>query len=145
MFLGDTGAPGFATASTLLPRDKQPHHAPIYNPNASSTAHQRGGYTYSLSYAQNVRSSGVVFQDVVTIGNLTLPDMDIETQTSNNHNQTGNTSPRSGNLGLNFDKGGQTTRPERLPTWLQRIMPSLNGTPRQPQHPQFPKKTNSSI
>jgi hypothetical protein len=126
MFLTDSGAPGFSVASVLLPEDEQPS-GPKYDPSNSSTAKQNNGYTYALTFVSGDSSSGVVYQDVVTIANLTVTDMNIEVQTHNNHNNSNSStsSPRTGNLGLNFDQNGQTTKPEKLPTWLQKIMPTL--------------------
>ena len=45
--------------------------------------------------------------------------------------QTNNTDigsgQRSGTLGLDFDKNGQTTKPEKVPSWLETIMPRLES------------------
>jgi len=126
MFLTDSGAPGFSVASVLLPEDEQPS-GPKYDPSKSSTAKQKDGYTYALAFISGDSSSGLVYQDVVTVANLTVTDMNIEVQTHNNHNNSDSSnSPRTGNLGLNFDQNGQTSKPQKVPTWLQNIMPSLN-------------------
>ena len=127
MFLTDTGAPGFSVASVLLPDDEKPN-GPIYNISASTTAKQLQGYTYSLAFVSGSSSSGVVYQDVVTVANLTVHNMSIEVQTQNNHNNsdTAASSPRTGNLGLDFAQNGQSTKPEQLPTWLMEIMPTLS-------------------
>lgn len=99
-----------------------------YDPSKSLTAKQRAGYTYELAYVSGDQSHGLVYQDVATIGDLTIQDMDIEVQTGNNHNQTGKTpETRTGQLGLSFDHTGQSSKPTQVPTWLMRVMPTLKG------------------
>ena len=123
IFLGDTGSPSLAVSSTLLPKKKQ--KGSPYNPNKSSTAKKVDGYTYQLCYLSGFCSSGVVYQDVFTAGGLTIDNMYIEVQT--NHSGKNPTGIRSGSIGLSFNHRGQSTKPKKVPTWLETVMPRLQS------------------
>jgi aspergillopepsin I len=122
-FLGDSGAPNLSIESTLEPPEDQ-GNIPKYDPTKSSTAQLMEGYTYSECFGSGYCDSGVVYTDVFTIGQIALVGMPIMVQTKNTSPSNG---IRSGNLGLNFDKKGMTTVPDRLPSYFQQIMPFLEG------------------
>ena len=123
LFLGDSGSVNVAVGSTLLPPDRQ-RGGPKYNPSKSSTARQVDGYTYQSCFASSYCSHGLVYEDVFTVGDLTVSNMHIGVQT-NNSSPSPDDSSRSGTLGLDFDKNGQTTKPQKVPSWLPAVMPLL--------------------
>jgi hypothetical protein len=53
---------------------------PIYNPNTSTTGSQINGYTWGVTYG-GFSLEGVVFNDVVTLGENTWTNMTIEVVT----------------------------------------------------------------
>src|SRR5438132_13653098 len=91
--LPDTGANDFEVGSTLLPANLTGND-PAYNPNVSTTAHLLHGYTYFVKYVSGFWSSGVVYLDVVTIGNASWSNVPILAMTNaekaRNDSQTGN-------------------------------------------------------
>jgi hypothetical protein len=68
--------------------------------------------------------NGVVYTDVFTVGQLALVGMPILAMTSSSTPSNGIS---SGVLGMNFDKNGMTTSPNRLQTYFATIMPYLDG------------------
>lgn len=109
--------------STLEPPEAQ-GDIPKYDPTASSTAQLMDGYTYSECFGSGYCDNGVVYTDVFTVGTLAYEGMPIMVQTNNTSPSNG---IRSGNLGLNVDHQGMSTVPNRLPSYFQTIMPSLDG------------------
>lgn len=95
-----------------------------YDPTASSTSKLKDGYTYQECYP-GYCSSGVVFTDVLRIGDIVFSDFDFLAMTNNTRPTT--EGPRSGNLGLNIDDGGMQTSPTRVPTLMQRLVPQLEN------------------
>jgi hypothetical protein len=119
--LPDSGANDFEVESTLLPPQDQ--ESPwLFNPNASSTAHQVPGYSYSEGYDSGFNDSGVVFTDVVSFGGVAFNGLPFMVETQNNDN-----SPpyQTGNLGLNLDPL-QSTTPHNLPSFMYILKPYLN-------------------
>lgn len=96
----------------------------MYDPAQSSTAQQLPGYTYAECYGSGYCDNGVVINDVFTIGHVGLANMPLLVRTNNNERATG---IRTGNLGMNFDKKGMTTKPHRLPTYFESLIPFLEG------------------
>lgn len=121
--LADSGAPNLSIESTLLPPEAQ-GDVPKYDPSKSSTAQQEPGYTYSECFGSGYCDNGVVYRDVFTVGQIAVTNMHIMVQTNNTEKSYG---IRSGNLGLNIDRKGMVTEPNRLPTWFETIIPSLDG------------------
>jgi aspergillopepsin I len=97
---------------------------PKYDPTKSSTAQQIPGMTYSECFGSGYCDNGIVYRDVFTVGQIGIRGMPIMVQTNNTAKSYG---IRSGNLGLNIDRKGMTTRPNRLPTWFETVMPHLDG------------------
>ncbi|KAK3896474.1 aspergillopepsin I [Staphylotrichum tortipilum] len=122
-FLGDSGAPNLSIESTLEPLSQQ-GNIPKYDPTQSSTAQRVPGLTYSECFGSGYCDNGVVYRDVFVVGQIGLANMHIMVQTNNNSPSNG---IRSGNLGLNFDKKGMTTSPNRLPTYFETIIPFLDA------------------
>ncbi|KAL2138427.1 hypothetical protein VTI28DRAFT_6791 [Corynascus sepedonium] len=120
--LADSGAPNLSIESTLLPPEAQ-GDVPKYDPSKSSTAQQEPGYTYSECFGSGYCDNGVVYRDVFTVGQIAVTNMHIMVQTNNTEKSYG---IRSGNLGLNIDRKGMVTEPNRLPTWFETIIPSLD-------------------
>jgi hypothetical protein len=85
------------------------------------------GYSYSECFGSGYCDNGVVYTDVVTIGQIVYQGMPIMVQTNNTSKASGGI--RSGNLGLNCDPNGMSTSPERLPSYFQHLLPYLECKP----------------
>ncbi|KAL2022109.1 hypothetical protein VTK56DRAFT_6153 [Thermocarpiscus australiensis] len=120
----DTGSSDLWVFSSLTPRSQVSGQA-IYCPRKSFTARELQGYTWSISYGDGSSSSGDVYLDTVTLGNLTVSSQAIGvarevssqlTADRNNH----------GLLGLAFGELN-TVKPVRQKTFLENVMPHLDS------------------
>lgn len=94
-----------------------------YNPSDSSSATQMTGSTWSISYGDGSSSSGNVYKDTVTIGNLTVSDQAVEVATTVSSEFTQDDS-MSGLVGLAMSSLN-TVKPTAQQTWFDNIKSSL--------------------
>ncbi|KAK3987659.1 putative endothiapepsin precursor, partial [Cladorrhinum sp. PSN332] len=73
----DTGSSDLWVFSILLPKEEI-NGQRLYNPNVSSSAVEMKGYTWDCEYGDGSHSSGVVFQDTVDIGGVTVKGQAVE-------------------------------------------------------------------
>ncbi|CAN8103092.1 unnamed protein product [Discula destructiva] len=94
-----------------------------YNPLDSSTAKQLEGEFWSVEYADKSSSSGVVYMDKVTLGNLTVPSQAVGVATILSDEFTSDTAV-SGLVGLAMSSRS-TVDPTPQKTWFDNIKASL--------------------
>ncbi|RFU30931.1 hypothetical protein B7463_g5428, partial [Scytalidium lignicola] len=118
--LADSGDDGFFLQSTLLPASLQGND-PLYNPDASSTSHLLEGYTWTgfVGYG----SSGVIYTDVVTIGDASWSGIPVEAMTSLTSVQENSL---TGNVGVSYATVVGAS-PNNVPCFLPSIRPSLSS------------------
>ncbi|KAJ6780236.1 hypothetical protein PWT90_08233 [Aphanocladium album] len=96
----------------------------LYSPGDSSTAQQVSGATWSIRYGDQSSSSGIVYNDKVTVGSLTVSNQAVESAQKVSSQFTKD-SQSSGLLGLAYSKGN-TIKPTKQKTWFDNIAPSLD-------------------
>ncbi|KUI58426.1 Endothiapepsin [Cytospora mali] len=96
----------------------------LYYPSKSSTAQKKSGYTWQISYGDGSSSSGDVYMDTVTIGNLTVSSQAVEAATTVSSEFTSD-SAMSGLVGLAFSSIN-TVSPEAQNTFFANAMSSLD-------------------
>ncbi|KUI74430.1 Endothiapepsin [Cytospora mali] len=96
----------------------------LYYPSKSSTAQKKSGYTWQISYGDGSSSSGDVYMDTVTIGNLTVSSQAVEAATTVSSEFTSDSS-MSGLVGLAFSSIN-TVSPKAQNTFFANAMPSLD-------------------
>ena len=121
-FLADTGANNVAVQSSLLPANLQ-SGIPIYNPTKSSTARRLPGYTYQDTY-NDYWDTGVVYNDVVTIGGVQFQNISICTMT--NASRPSGANSRAGNMGLDLTTT-MSTSPGGLKSFMYAVRSVLDG------------------
>lgn len=67
----DTGSSDLWVFSSQTPSNQVAGQS-VYTTSASSTAQQLSGYTWSITYGDGSSSSGVVYNDVVSIGGVSV-------------------------------------------------------------------------
>lgn len=96
----------------------------LYYPSKSSTAEKMSGYTWQISYGDGSSSSGDVYTDTVTIGNLTVSSQAVEAATTVSSEFTSDTEI-SGLVGLAFSSIN-TVSPKAQNTFFANAMASLD-------------------
>ncbi|KAI0471838.1 secreted aspartic proteinase precursor, partial [Xylariaceae sp. FL0804] len=96
-----------------------------YDPDSSSTSSLLKGETWSISYGDGSSSSGVVYTDVVTIGDLTVESQAVEAAETVSSEFTSE-SALDGLLGLAFSKLN-TVSPDEQDTWFDNIKSDLDS------------------
>lgn len=96
----------------------------IYSPGKSSTASKMDGSTWKISYGDGSSSSGNVYTDLVTIGNLSVQSQAVETATQVSSEFTAD-SAMSGLVGLAFSSIN-TVSPKAQNTFFDNAMPKLS-------------------
>lgn len=96
----------------------------IYSPGKSSTASKMDGSTWKISYGDGSSSSGSVYTDLVTIGNLSVSSQAVETATDVSSEFTADSS-MSGLVGLAFSSIN-TVSPKAQNTFFDNAMPKLS-------------------
>lgn len=96
----------------------------IYTPGKSSTASKMDGSTWKISYGDGSSSSGNVYTDLVTIGNLSVQSQAVETATQVSSEFTAD-SAMSGLVGLAFSSIN-TVSPKAQNTFFDNAMPKLS-------------------
>ncbi|TWU73924.1 Type I transmembrane sorting receptor [Metarhizium rileyi] len=119
----DTGSSDLWVFSTDTSSDEVNGQA-LYNPSSSSSAKRLQGETWSIHYGDDSTSSGIVYNDVVTIGGVSVKEQAVESAQEVSSSFTSD-SQSSGLLGLAYDKGN-TIRPDKQKTWFSNIMPRLS-------------------
>lgn len=96
----------------------------IYTPGKSSTASKMDGSSWKISYGDGSSSSGNVYTDLVTIGNLSVSSQAVETATQVSSEFTAD-SAMSGLVGLAFSSIN-TVSPKAQNTFFDNAMPKLS-------------------
>ncbi|KAI7778109.1 hypothetical protein LA080_002609 [Diaporthe eres] len=96
----------------------------IYSPGKSSTASKMDGSTWKISYGDGSSSSGNVYTDLVTIGNLSVTSQAVESATQVSSEFTADSS-MSGLVGLAFSSINTVT-PKAQKTFFDNAMPKLS-------------------
>lgn len=96
----------------------------LYYPSKSSTAQKKTGSTWQISYGDGSSSSGDVYMDTVTIGNLSVSSQAVETATTVS-SEFSSDSSMSGLVGLAMSSIN-TVSPKAQNTFFDNAMASLN-------------------
>ena len=96
----------------------------IYSPGKSSTSSKMDGSSWKISYGDGSSSSGNVYKDLVTIGNLSVQSQAVETATQVSSEFTAD-SAMSGLVGLAFSSIN-TVSPKAQNTFFDNAMPKLS-------------------
>lgn len=99
--------------------------AKTYDPADSSTATEMSGASWTISYGDGSSSSGTVYKDKVTIGNLSVADQAVEVATTVSEEFTQD-SAMSGLVGLAMSSLN-TVKPTAQKTWFDNIKASLSS------------------
>lgn len=100
--------------------------AKTYDPSSSSSSSQMTGSTWDISYGDGSSSSGDVYKDTVTIGNLTVSDQAVEVATTVSAEFTEDDS-MAGLVGLAMSSLNTVT-PTAQKTWFDNIKASLSSS-----------------
>ncbi|KAI0181301.1 secreted aspartic proteinase precursor [Hypoxylon sp. FL1284] len=107
----DTGSSDTWIFSTDTEKDEVAGQT-LWNPGNSSTAHLIQNCTWSIIYGDFSTSEGICYQDTLTLGNLSIPGMTIESATSVSDMFTA-TADMSGLVGLAWPSIIQTIPPQK--------------------------------
>ncbi|KAK0631315.1 aspartic proteinase [Immersiella caudata] len=119
----DTGSSDLWVFSTEMPKG-QINGQSTYDPNKSTTAEKMSGATWRISYGDGSSSSGVVYNDVVEVGNISFATQAVEAAKKVSPEFT-NDSSNDGVFGLAFS-GLNQVRPEPQLTFFDNLVPNLN-------------------
>lgn len=116
----DTGAGSLASKGVFLNES-----GPSYDPSESSTSKLVPDDTYKNCYASGHCGSGVVYNDIVSVGNLQLK-MNFEVSTDNNGvgSGSGDSDSQGGDFGMAYAAGGMGDT-KSSPTFLEAVEPKL--------------------
>lgn len=119
----DTGSSDLWVFSSETDSSSANGHS-IYTPSLSSTSTQLSGASWSISYGDGSSSSGDVYTDVVTVGNLSVQKQAVESakQVSQQFSQ----GQSDGLLGLAFS-AINTVSPSKQKTWFDSIKGELDA------------------
>jgi aspergillopepsin I len=111
--------------STHLPVENRGNRAEarLYNPFASGGSLMQDHF-WRIVYGDRSSASGLVYQDKVTIGGLTVANQAVQTA-ANISTLFMHDGSKDGLLGLGFSRGN-TVQPARQPTWFENIRPRLD-------------------
>lgn len=118
----DTGSSDLWVFSSETPSAYSRGHT-LYTPGRSSTSRKLSGASWDIKYGDNSTSSGDVYMDKVTVGNLTVKSQAVES--AQQVSAVFVSDPSDGLLGLAFSKLN-TVRPQKQKTWFDNIKPSLD-------------------
>lgn len=96
----------------------------LYNPAKSTSSKLQKGETWKIGYADKSGSSGIVYNDQVTIGGLTVSSQAVESAKEVSA-QFSKDSQSSGLLGLSYTKGN-TIKPTKQNTWFDNVSSQLD-------------------
>lgn len=120
----DTGSSDLWVFSSLTPSSSV-NGQKTYDVTTSSTTKKLSGASWSISYGDGSSSSGDVYMDTVSIGNLTVSSQAVEAATSVSDEFTSD-SANSGLVGLAMSTLNTVT-PNQQKTWFDNIKSSLDS------------------
>lgn len=120
----DTGSSDLWVFSSLTPSSSV-NGQKTYDVTTSSTTKKLSGASWSISYGDGSSSSGDVYMDTVSIGNLTVSSQAVEAATSVSDEFTSDSS-NSGLVGLGMSTLNTVT-PNQQKTWFDNIKSSLDS------------------
>lgn len=121
----DTGSSDLWVFSTETPSNEV-NGQTVWDPSQSSSAQKLQGYTWKISYQDKTHCNGDVYQDVVSIGGLTVQNQAVESAQEVSAGFTNSPPKSSGLLGLGFDNINTVT-PQKQKTWFSNIQSSLKA------------------
>ncbi len=95
----------------------------VYAPRKSTTAKRQNGSSWKIGYGDGSGASGIVYTDKVAIGSVSFPNQAIEAATNVSRSFTTD-QYSSGLFGLGMSRGN-TVRPNKVPSFLDNVRPSL--------------------
>lgn len=118
----DTGSSDLWVFSTVTPKSMV-NGQTLYNPNASTTAKFMNGSSWWIFYGDGSEGRGSVYTDVVSFGNLSVPNQAVQVAEEVSASFTAD-SNNSGLLGLGFSNGN-TILPVKQLNFFDNINSSL--------------------
>lgn len=119
----DSGSSDLWVFSTAVSPSQSRGHT-TYLPGKSSTAELKSGYTWRIEYGDGSASAGTVYEDTVTVANVTFAKQAVETATKVSTSFVKDTS-LDGLLGLAFGSIN-AVRPSAQKTFFENIKSTLD-------------------
>jgi hypothetical protein len=119
----DSGSPDFWVDSTLTPV-AQRTGAPMYDPSKSKTASVWNGYTFKICYLAPGCAEGLVYKELVQMGDLAIINFALEVATSDTEGLGAQTSGIFGLSPVSFN----SISPAKQNTWFATVAPYLQCT-----------------
>lgn len=123
-FVGLTNALHSWVLNTALPAADQTRHEAIYSPSDSKSFNSIPGAWFDVAYGDNSSTSGVVGNDTVRIGTITVVGQAVELPSTVSSQFSGDINS-DGIVGLGFSQFGSSIRPSPMPTFFENAASKL--------------------
>ncbi|KAF6230977.1 hypothetical protein HO173_010885 [Letharia columbiana] len=120
----DTGSADFWVLNTALPAADQTRHDAIYSPSDSKSFNSIPGAWFDVAYGDNSSTSGIVGNDTVRIGTITVVGQAVELPSTVSSQFSGDINS-DGIVGLGFSQFGSSIRPSPMPTFFENAASKL--------------------